>query len=100
MAKSPSTYTADATLETTVPSTTSATEHAEVTSTAVPTEDTASADQAPPAPRWRDKGYMSRVLILPSGATARVARGEITGDTDELREYLAAQVDEFERIEG
>lgn len=99
MAKSPSTDTADATRETTVPSTTSATEHAEVTSTAVPTEDT-TADQAPPAPRWRDKGYMSRVLILPSGATARVARGEIAGDTDELREYLAAQVDEFERIEG
>ncbi|WP_324710098.1 hypothetical protein [Pseudomonas citronellolis] len=45
-----------------------------------------------------DKRFRSRVLILPSGQCAHVERGQVTADSDELRQYLKQHAD-FEPLE-
>jgi len=60
---------------------------------------------APPAEQaevgvliYRDKRFRSRVLVLPSGQTAPVERGQVEASTEDLREFLDQHAD-FEPLE-
>ncbi|MED5608492.1 hypothetical protein VV867_12425 [Pseudomonas sp. JH-2] len=47
---------------------------------------------------YRDKCFLSRVLVLPSGEVARVERSQVAATSEALREYLAQHAD-FEPLE-
>ncbi len=47
---------------------------------------------------FHDQVYTSRTLILPDGRTASIAKGRITANDDELRNFLSKHSD-FKRVE-
>lgn len=52
---------------------------------------------APPSPLYADSVFTSRTLVLPSGRTLAVARGQVAADDAEALAYLKAHSD-FEPV--
>lgn len=54
-------------------------------------------ERVPAVETFRDKVFISRTLVLPSGKTAKVKGGRIAAEFPELRDYLARHP-EFEPV--